>query len=330
MQSSSSHGPRSRFAGRRAALGLLGATAATLLTGCEGSLQQWAAAQYLKLTLRPDTPLDEFARSYSQRTYPAPAGPPPGLKESAEIRTSQVAGNMVYTLTPRQHVAPWHIVYTHGGAFINPLGAAHWDIIESLITAVGATVTVPIYPLAPEHQYNETFALLEHIYRNLLANGPAQRLVLCGDSAGGNLALAQALYFKQINLPLPGRIVLFSPWLDLTMSNPAAKAIEPRDIMLRVRTLQQAGRWWSGTTDPANAKLSPINGDLRGLPPVDIYQGTNDLFLPDARRLQQMISAVGGTVSLHETPGGFHVFMGATFTPEAKRVYRQLAIDLAR
>jgi hypothetical protein len=58
------------------------------------------------------------------------------------------------------------------------------------------------------------------------------------------------------------------------------------------------------------------------------YIGTDDVFLPGARRLRDLVRAAGGRIDLYETEGGFHVFMLATFMPEAKRVFRQIAQDL--
>lgn len=241
-------------------------------------------------------------------------------------------GQVIYTLTPRRAAfdsraggeGGWHLVYTHGGGFVHPLTRSHWAIIAGLVDATGATVTVPIYPLAPEHQHPGTFLELEQVYLGLLEQVAAERIVLCGDSAGGNLALAQALYYRERGLPLPGHLVLFSPWLDLTMSNPEAREIESRDISLRIDTLRRWGGWWAGPTDPRTPILSPIFADLRGLPPMQLYIGTDDVFLPDCRTLRDRLAVAGGRMLYDETPRGFHVFVGATFAPEAKRVFRRV------
>jgi acetyl esterase/lipase len=71
-----------------------------------------------------------------------------------------------------------------------------------------------------------------------------------------------------------------------------------------------------------------LYADLRGLPPIDVFIGTDDILLPDVRIFHDKVRAVGGPIQLYETPGGFHVFMGAIFTPESQQVYRQLARNL--
>jgi epsilon-lactone hydrolase len=222
-------------------------------------------------------------------------------------------------------------VYTHGGGFVNPLRSGHWHTVRALVEATGATVTVPAYPLAPEHTHEATFRLLEQLHRDLLARVAPERIVHCGDSAGGNLALTQALHFRARGLPLPGHLVLFSPWLDLTMADPEAEALEPRDLMLRVGTLRRWGRWWAGAADPRTPTLSPLYADadaLRALPPIQLFVGTDDVLLPDCRTLRDRVAAAGGRLVYDETPHGFHAFMAATFAPEAKRVLRRVAEGL--
>ncbi len=123
--------------------------------------------------------------------------------------------------------------------------------------------------------------------------------------------------------------MLFSPWVDATLSDPQVLEAEKLDVMLSIDWLREAGRWWAGDHDPKTPLVSPLYGDLRGLAPIQVYIGTHDLFLPDSRRLNERVLAAGGKIEQHETLGGFHVFMGATFTPEAKEVYRQIAESLA-
>jgi acetyl esterase/lipase len=284
-------------------------------------------AAFLRSQRRPSRSIDQLHREYAGRAYPVPAPISRPLRRLCHVTEDRVLGCAVYRLSPRAAPAarPIHIVYTHGGGFVGELGVPHWDIIEHLVRATRATVIAPLYPLAPEHAHGRTVELLERIHLELVDRIGRDRIVLCGDSAGGNLALTQALRYRDRGLPLPRRIVLFSPWLDLTLSSPAVTELEPREVMLRRAELQAFGFWWAGDEDPGGPLLSPVFADLGGLPPVLIEQGTDDLFLADARRLRDRIEAAGGQVRLHETEGGFHVFMGATFTPEARAVFHRVA-----
>ena len=269
-----------------------------------------------------------WRREVERRAYPSPARMPRDFHTRFRVQERQVNGQPVYVLLPSAESSQFTIIYTHGGAYVAALISAHWDIIGKLIERVGARVIVPIYPLAPEHNYRETFPLLEEVYRSALRDRPDDRIALCGDSAGGGLALAQAMHYRDLGLRLPDRVVLFSPWVDITMSNPGAAAVEPQDVILGSPGLVQCGRWWAGGDDPHSPLLSPIFGDLSGLPPIDIFQGTRDVLIADARKLCEKVTAAGGAIRLFEYPGAFHVFVGATFTPEAKDAFDHVATAL--
>lgn len=294
----------------------------------KGSFLQRLAAWVVKLRSNPSISLEALNLKYQGRAAPQPATLKRGLRRHFDVSEELVNGCQVYTFRQRVGGSGWHIIYTHGGAFVNPLQKAHWDIVECLLRATGATVTVPIYPLAPEHTYSQAFEFLEAVYRDVLESVSPGRIVLCGDSAGGNLALTQALHFRDRGLPAPARLVLFSPWLDLALGDSRARDLEPLDDMLRVDGLRQMGSWWAGSADLAEPLLSPLNADLQGLPPIDVYQGTHDILYPDARTFHERVLAAGGSSRLHVTEAGFHVFMGATFTPEARRVFSRIASDL--
>ena len=256
-----------------------------------------------------------------RRTYPQPAPIPGRFRRFAGIQVGEVNHQQVFTLSSLKNRQLIHIIYTHGGAYFQGLHFIHWLIIHQLIQYLGATVTVPIYPLTPEHSYRDAFPMLKAIYQEVLEKSPGQAIILCGDSAGGGLALAQAIHYRNLGLPLPQRVVLFSPWLDITLSNPDAARMASQDIILGIPGLVQCGKWWAGGDNPHSPLLSPIFGDLSGLPPIDVFIGTKELLLPDARKLAQVVPGAGGIVNLHETPGAFHDFVAATITPESKKVF---------
>lgn len=293
------------------------------------SLGMRIVARYVRWTRGRERDAAALERAYRGRRPPKPARITAGVRRRAEIRETTVAGSPVFTLTPKQGASQWHIVYTHGGSFVNELVRPHWDIIDQLMRVTGATISVPLYPLAPEHRHAETFAMLDAHYRALIATVPAKQVILCGDSAGGNLALGQAIRYRDAGLALPGHLILLAPWLDLTMTNPECVKVQPRDPMLWNGELAICGRWWAGTDDPASPAVSPVHAELRGLPPVQIYQGSDDVLAPDARLLRDRLSAAGVRVEYDETPDAFHVFMGATFAPEAQRVFRRISESLA-
>lgn len=319
------------MARRLAALGagiLLAGSALAASATDQGSAAMQAAARLIGAGGKPLADTAGFRAAIEHRAPPVAAEIPPTLRAHWNVAETQVDGRTVITVSPKVGASRWRIIYLHGGAYVNDLIAPHWTIIDRLMTATGAAVTVPLYPLAPEHDYRAAFAFLHDVYRGMLAHDRAADIVIAGDSAGGGLALGQVLDDRAKGLPLPGRIILFSPWLDLTLANPRARAVEPDDMMLAVDALRLCGRWWAAPTDPKSPILSPLYADLKRLPPIDLFQGTRDIFVVDARTFAAKARAAGNAIDYREYPGGFHVFVGGPDTPEGEDVFHRIAVDL--
>lgn len=217
-----------------------------------------------------------------------------------------------------------HIVFLHGGAFVYPLLSMHWLLIAALINRTGATVTVPSYALAPESTFDESIGAVDGVVRDVLANSAGDRVILVGDSSGGNLAIVQALRSRDRGGPQPAGLVLFSPWADLATSNPALEALKPKDPILAQPGAQAAGRWWAGERELTDPMISPVHADLSGLPPITVLQGGYDILQPDAERFAVAAREAGNDVVYHLEPKAFHVYAAAVTTPEA-----QHALDVA-
>ncbi|WP_081744664.1 alpha/beta hydrolase fold domain-containing protein [Arthrobacter sp. H14] len=261
---------------------------------------------------------------YLQRSYPVQAPVSRSVRKLCTVEESMVGGFRTVTLRPRSESSDASIIYLHGGTYINELVRPHWSIIAELIRRTGATVTVPFYPLAPEHTFGEAFEYLETVYARVLETAASDDVVLAGDSAGGGLSVGMALHLQAAGLPRPGRLLLLSPWADITGTNPELPAYEKVDPMLAIPGAVEAGSWWAGKEDPRHPLLSPVYApaaDLALLPPVDIHQGERDMCMPDAAKLAARINDAGGTAALTAYPGAFHVFMALPWLPESKAVY---------
>ncbi len=271
---------------------------------------------------------DTFTTAYTGRTYPKPAPVPAALRLLAEVTSEDVDGHPVFTVVPKGGGSRWRVLYLHGGGFVEDIMSVHWDIIMQLLRFTGATIVVPSYPLAPENSHREGHAFVRRVYQQLLDSAAPEDIVFMGDSAGGTMAIVQAMQCRDDGIPLPARLVLFSPCVNVTATNPEVDAIEPLDVILARPGGQVAGRWWAGSDEPTIPQVSPLFGDPSGLPPIDIYQGTADILAPDNRLMAQRIAAAGGTVRLRDYPGAIHVFVAAVFTPEAQEVYADIAATL--
>jgi monoterpene epsilon-lactone hydrolase len=270
----------------------------------------------------PEAP--ELRAKLAGRKPPQAAKMPRAVEKQFVVEKQEHWGRPVYHLTPRENRSDWQIVYLHGGGYVNPLHAVHWGVLRALGAATGATITVPLYPLAPEHDYKPGRDLVLDIYEHVRASNAGARIALAGDSAGGNFALGTALRLRENEHVMPDALVLFAPWMDLTLADERARAIEPDDIMLTVDRLRICGEMWAGSDHPAREDLSPLHTDLSGLPPMAIFQGTHDILQVDARSFAARAEAEGHPVSYYEYEGAFHDFMIATFTREAQHCYARV------
>lgn len=235
------------------------------------------------------------------------SAPPRKVARRTEVSTTQVAGFDVHSVrrpgTPSG--ARPVVVHLHGGAYVNEIVAQHWDFVADLALELDVEVLVPIYGLAPQHTAAEARALCEAVL-----DGVGERPCwLSGDSSGAGLALvaAQARVRQPSAPPLRG-LTLLAPWLDLAMLNPELDAAEARDPWLARAALREVARVWADGTPLDDGLVSPLFGEMTGLPPVDLWIGTRDLTHPDTLLLAQRLRAAGVEVALHEARGALHVF----------------------
>jgi monoterpene epsilon-lactone hydrolase len=249
----------------------------------------------------------------------APKGsssPPETMTVRHRISTRTIEGFTTYTVRPTDHPSGGAALYVHGGAYSAEITKQHWSLIDRFAREEGVRVEVPIYGLVPAHTAIEAFAFLTEVYRQLLTDHRPESITIIGDSAGGGLALAFTQTLAGLGLPQPARIVLISPWLDIALLNPEIADID--DPWLTRAGLLVAGEAWAGGLEPSDPRLSPINGVLQGLAPIDVYIGTRDIFYPDARQLRSLALDAGVTVEFHEAKGAVHVYP-LTPTPEGRR-----------
>ena len=192
-----------------------------------------------------------------------------------EIREDSVDGCQLFTLIPEE-TSDTVVIYLHGGAYVHNPNSFQWDFADRLARRAQVTVMIPIYPLAPKHTFEEAYAFLDDVYAHT-----GGRVILMGDSAGGGLAAGFCEHLSEKGLTQPEKLILFSPCLDGTFSNPDIAEYEDIDVLLGVYGLKQICSVWAGDADAADYHVSPINGNVDNLQNVTIFIGNRDLFYPD-------------------------------------------------
>ena len=201
---------------------------------------------------------------------------------------------------------PLVILYLHGGGYVSGSPSSHRAVTGHLAARCDARVFAADYRLAPEHPFPAALDDALAAYRGLLAEGvDPGNVVIAGDSAGGGLSVATALRLRELALPLPRALVLFSPWTDLRLAH---LMLEADEVLLTLPWLHEGARAYLGTQNAGHPLVSPVAGQLHGLPPTLIQVGTDEILLEDSRRLHQHMAAAGLVARLEEFPGRWHVF----------------------
>lgn len=234
------------------------------------------------------------------------------LKKIDVVR-DELNGRPVYQVTPR-HVDSrdhtGHLIYLHGGAYVlDLLPHFHWPAIARLATMLNRTITVPIYPIAPEHNYRQVFPFLLQLYRGILETRDPDSVAFMGDSAGGGMAFALCHAVRDAGLPQPTDAVLLSPWMHLGLPDPDVPKVAKVDPFLNLDDLRAAGIRYAGGDPLDTPLLSPSVGPLDGLPRLTVFTGTHDVLNPDARAFRRRAKSEGLDIGWYELEGGMHTWM---------------------
>ncbi len=261
-------------------------------------------------------PLERQLAELASREYPGYAPLPRAMRARYDVRETAVDGCLVLRLTPRDGATGQHLIYTHGGSYVHPLVREQWWFIDRSTRGSGVTITLPFYRLAPEGGPERAYALLRTVYAELA--GAGAQITLAGDSAGGGLALGQAIAYRDAGAPAPRQVVLFSPWVDVALTNPEIPALQALDPVLDAEVSATFGRIWAAGVDLRHATVSPLHADLTGLPPVHTYQGGRDILAADVNLLADRLRRAGNPGTFTFVAGAFHDYVGAFWTPEAR------------
>jgi len=246
----------------------------------------------------------------------------PRLPASATVKEVQAGGVPALSIEP-PGASDRVLLYLHGGGFAICSPETHGRLAHGIARAAGARTLLPRYRLAPEHPFPAALDDCVASYRWLLGEGFSPgRIAIAGDSAGGNLALATLLTLREAGDPLPAAVLTIAPVTDFTF--PIEPAALRREAFLDPRFLFEVPAWYLGTADPSLPRVSPALGDLRGLPPLLLHVGSEELLLDDNRRFVERARAAGVDATMKVWDGLWHVFHLFDFVPEARRAIAEL------
>jgi acetyl esterase/lipase len=219
------------------------------------------------------------------------------------------------------------LLYLHGGAWFLGSPKLYRRFVSGLAQASGVRALVIDYRLAPEHPFPAALEDCISAYEWLLGSGiPAHKIVVAGDSAGGNLTLALLVALRDRGRPLPAGAVAISPATDLAGTGESQRTRRHLDPFFYKMGTNRIVEDYITSHDACHPHISPLYADLRGLPPLLIHVGDHEILFDDAVRFGEKAAAAGVQVKLVVWPGMFHVFqLWGSLLPEARRANAQIA-----
>jgi epsilon-lactone hydrolase len=237
----------------------------------------------------------------------------PGVVFEADV----VGGINGWWCKPPAARADCVILHLHGGWFVFGSAQAYRNFVSNIAQHAGIATFIADYRLAPEHPLPAAIADVRDAYEGLVARG-FRHVALTGDSAGGALAIELAARLAQDPGAIkPSALVLLSPVTDLTLSGETWQTRAEADVYFTLAQVQGLVQMYLGGQNTTDPLASPLFLDVRGLPPIRVHVGDDEMLLDDSRRFVQRAAAAGVDARLTIWQGMLHVFPNAVGTFEA-------------
>lgn len=206
-----------------------------------------------------------------------------------------------------------HMLYLHGGGYVLGSAQAFTRFASQIAARAGVDTFIPDYRLAPEHPFPAAIDDALAAYRGLVAE-KAERIVVVGDSAGGGLTLALLSILaadKTKGIVQPVGAAVMSPWTDLALTGDSLETRAEADPIFTRGVLQAFAEMYLQGQDAADPKASPLHAQLRGLAPIRIDVGDDEVLLADSIRYAERARAAGVEITQSVWKGMPHVFQSS-------------------
>lgn len=225
---------------------------------------------------------------------------PKGSFFKTHIQRIFQVGDTTVTAMGHDQDSPRLLIFLHGGAFVSGPAQHHWDTARQICQQRDHIIWICDYPKAPEHQIREISANVDAIYTEALTFYEATNITIIGDSVGGTLATALTQRLVTNGIPAPGRLILVTPVVDATMSNPEIATIDQKDPMLSKVGVLSAKQLCAGNTDLSDPMISPLHGEFKGFPPTLLFLASYDIMYPDGKRAVTKMKEAGVSLTVIE------------------------------
>ncbi len=247
------------------------------------------------------------------------------LPESISIKQEVIHTIISEWIIPENALENKLIYYVHGGGYVSGSCNDHRSLVSKIALNAGITTLLFEYGLAPENPFPAALDDSLNIYNAVLEKGYQSRdIVVMGESAGGGLCLALLLMLRDKNIPLPSAAVAISPWTDLSCSS-ETYLTKNKVSLAPLNSWNVFSHYYVAKSDVRNPYISPLFGELEGLPPLYINAGNSDELFDDGKKFADKAKQAGVDVFFREGHGMVHCYpMMAPFFPEATEAMNEM------
>lgn len=234
---------------------------------------------------------------------------PKYISKEYNLKKEKFHQRNVYILSPKDNKNSKVILYQHGGSYTTNLTTTYWNFFSDIVKDTGATIIIPDYPLTPTYYYQDVFDMMLPLYEEVINKVGSDNLIVMGDSAGGGLSLALCQEAGEKGLEQPSRLILISPWLDVSLDNPEIDLVQENDPLLNKDLLKLAGQLYARDTDLSYYLVSPIDGPLDKIKNITIFSGSYDILNPDVELFVEKAKKQGIEIDYRKTEQAVHIWI---------------------
>lgn len=230
------------------------------------------------------------------------------LLKGNTIQTKTILETTVTEITPTKSANEFLLLYCPGGAFVYGPTENNWDGIARIVKQTQTKAWMVDYPKAPEHKIDGIAKNIYATYMEALKTYHPSKIICIGDSVGGNMLVSLTQRLIREQKALPNRLILITPMLDASMSNPRIKDIDPIDPILSYKGVYSAKKMCAGDLSLKDPMISPVYGSLNNFPPIHIFMATHDILMPDQEVFIDKIKEEGSFIEVIVGEGMPHIW----------------------
>lgn len=260
---------------------------------------------------------------HERRVHERMENPPRYLVKGFNLQKYDINGCSMYYFTNKAVQTDKTIFYLHGGAYtVGPFGV-QWKSISDIAKMADMNWVLFDYPKYPEGTAITTTELTVQAYEQVLRN--TNEIYILGDSAGGNLSLLLHNQLQNKKSTLPKKMVLLSPWVDVSMSNQDLLSYQSTDAMLDINNLIISGKGFAGELDTKNPLVSPFYHEYESLVATRIYISDEELLYPDCKKFYERLKKQQFNITLYTEHKMPHDWITFPVLKEGLKGRRQVA-----